>query len=107
MKHNFKLDDLVYTKNVGYPYNKIDDGGESWEGASCIVTKLEVNKDYIEVKSLFPIKTRNGFMDSCVFFPEQLIKENRPWLKKHLKDIIRLREKLVKISEDVLETINC
>ena len=101
MKKKFKVGDLVYTRNVGYPFNRTDDGGESWEGASCIVSKLNTgwNGTYIEVTPIFPIKTTSGTMDSCIFQPEQLVKETRPWLKKNLKRILNFRKEVTRTSE--------
>ena len=101
MKKKFKVGDLVYTRNVGYPFNRTDDGGESWEGASCIVSKLNTgwNGTYIEVTPIFPVKTANGIMESCIFQPEQLVKETRPWLKKNLKRIINFRKEVTRTSE--------
>ena len=102
MKKTFKVGELVYTRNVGYPYNRTDDGGESWEGASCIVSKLNTGWDgtYIEVTPIFPIKTIHGHvMESCVFQPEQLVKETRPWLKKNLKRIVNFRKEVTKTNE--------
>jgi hypothetical protein len=55
-KHTLNVGDLVYTKDVGYPFNRTDNGNESWEGVSCIViaTNTGWNNSYVEVEALFP-----------------------------------------------------
>lgn len=104
-----KIGDLVYLKDVGYPYTRTDDGGESFEGASGTVISLNAgySKDMVDVQFLFPIKTTggDGSMSSCLFFPSSVIKENRPWLKKHLKKVFTLREELLKLSEKIKEEL--
>ena len=99
-----KVGELVYLKNVGFPFDRTDDGGESWEGASCIVTELNSGfcKDMVTVKPLVPIKLGNGeTMKSCLFHPESVVKENRPWLKKHLKDIFTMKKALLDLSSTI------
>ena len=97
MNNTLKVGDLVYTKNVGYPFNRTDDGGDSWEGASCIVIELNTgaNKRMVNVEALIPIKIRpRDFMETCLFYPEQLVKEDRPWLAKHLNAILSFKTKV-------------
>ena len=106
MKKKFKVGDLVYLKNVGFPFNRTDDGHESWEGASCVVTEPVVNTQYVRVKPIFPIKCGNYSMDECVFHPENVIKENRPWLKKNLSKIVKSKNELLDISEKVQDLLN-
>jgi len=104
MKHNLKVGDLVYTKDVGYPFNRTDNGNESWEGVSCIVIATNVgrNGEYISVEALFPIR----HMKTCVFFPEQVIKEDRIWLKNNLKKIMSFKKKLVETIDFCNETLD-
>lgn len=102
-----KVGDLVYTKNVGYPFDRTDDGHESWEGVSCVVTAMNAgwSKDMIEVTALFPIKCGHGHtpMTSCLFHAHQVKPEDRPWLKKRLKDIMRLKNVLRKAALEAEE----
>ena len=95
-----KVGDLVYLKDVGFPFNKTDDG-ESWEGASCRVTNIQAGVDgrYIEVEPIIPIKTDRGIMTTCLFDSTQVRLEDRPWLRKRLRDILALREKLLEVAE--------
>ena len=95
-----KIGELVFLKNVGFPYNKVTRGQDTWEGVSGIITALNVghNKQYVEVTPLLPMKTEHGPMSSLVFWPDQVVRENRPWLKKHLKDILKLKRKLKQLA---------
>ena len=100
---------LVYLKNVGFPYNRTDDGHESFEGASAIIVGVNVgaNKKMIDVEFLYPMKTTHGTMDTCLFYPEQLREENRPWLKKNLKQILAFRQEVRRMGafcERMMET---
>jgi hypothetical protein len=107
-KTNLKAGDLVYLKDVGYPYNRTDDGGETWEGASGIVldTKAGYNKDMIDVEILLPVESRRGeFMKTCLFYTNVVKKENRPWLKKNLRKICDYRKKLIRLADEIQETI--
>jgi hypothetical protein len=108
MKHKLKVGELVFLKNVGYPYNRTDDGGESWEGASCIVTELNsgYDKDMVTVEPLIPIKIRpRETMTSCLFHSESVVKENRPWLKKNLTTLFKYKKELLKLAEIITQTI--
>lgn len=93
-----KVGDIVYLKNVGYPYDRTDSGHESWEGVSCTVTNTKAGSGgaYIEVAPFFPMRSGHGHppMKSCLFYPSQVQKEDRPWLKKHLEDILALKKSL-------------
>lgn len=96
-----RIGQLVYTKNVGFPYNRTDDGGESWEGVCCRVTKLKAgwHKDMVEVEAVIPVKTSHGrTMTSCLFWTENVKPEDRPWLRRHLKDILNLKKKLREVA---------
>jgi hypothetical protein len=96
-----KVGDLVYLKNVGFPYNRSDDGHESFEGASCVILSVNAGarKDMIDVRFLFPMRVDHGkMMNDCLFFPECVIKENRPWLKKHVRRIINFKKQIVKMK---------
>jgi hypothetical protein len=104
MAKKLRVGELVYLKNVGYPFDNTADGGESWEGASCIVTELNAgaNKQMVTVEPLIPIRIRGNnreFMKDCLFYPSQVIRENRPWLKKHLKSLIESKKELIALSE--------
>ena len=100
MSTKLKVGQLVYTKNVGYPFNRTDNGGETWEGTCCRVVGLKAGatKDMVDVEPLFPIKTPHGEMTRCLFWPEQVHPEDRPWLKRHLKDIMKLKAKLREVA---------
>ena len=91
-----RIGQCVYTKNVGFPFNRTDDGGESWEGACCRVIGLNAGacKNMVDVEPIIPIKTSTGLMSRCLFWPEQVVPEDRPWLVKHLKDILKLKKVL-------------
>ena len=98
-----KTGDLVYLKNVGFPYNRTDDGHESFEGASGTVTSVSAGarKDMVNVKFLIPIKCGHGHspMAECLFFPHCVVKETRPWLKKYLKQILAFRKQMQAVGE--------
>jgi hypothetical protein len=100
MEKKFKVGELVFLKNVGFPYNKATRGQDSWEGVSGIVTALNVghNKQYVEVTPILPMRTEHGTMQSAVFYPDSCIRENRPWLRKHLKDILKLKRKIKQLA---------
>jgi hypothetical protein len=102
---SYRIGELVYLKDVGYPFDRTDDGGESWEGASCVVTELNsgFTHDMITVELLFPIKCGpgRGIMTGCLFYPSQVVKENRPWLKKHLEQIFESKKKLLMVAREV------
>lgn len=99
-----KKGDLIYLKNVGFPFDQNGDKQESWEGASCVVlaTNAGHGGSYIQVKPLIPVKAGSiGPMTDGLFYPEQCIREDRPWLKKHLKDIVKLREQLNTLADTI------
>lgn len=105
-----RIGELVYLKSVGYPFNRTDDGHESWEGVSAVVTDTHAGatKDYIEVEPLFPVRCGSGHppMRSCLFHPHQVKREDRPWLRKHLRDIMKLKNALRKaalVAEEIDE----
>ncbi len=107
----FKVGEIVYLKGVGFPENRTDDGGETWEGVSGVVAPNPAQKgacgcSMIYVRAFCPLRTGRGkeTMDATFFFPEQVRREDRPWLKRHLKtiftaqeELVRLRDKLVKL----------
>ncbi len=95
-----KVGDLCYLKDVGFPYTRTDDGGESWEGASCVVRRLNagVRKDMVYVETLLPMRVsgrKDDQMPGAYFYPDNVRKENRPWLRAHIRQIIKLRAKLL------------
>lgn len=98
-KSTLKVGDLVYLKDVGFPYNQTDRCGETWEGASCIVIGLNsgFNQDMIDVEPIFPI----GDMNSCLFWAESIKKEDRPWLKNNLKIILKYKKKLMNLADEI------
>ena len=105
-----RIGELVYLRNVGYPFDRTDDGHESWEGASCTVTRLNTGAGnaYIEVRPLIPIRIRsNGeVMTHCLFRPDQIVRESRPWLRKHLRALIRVRDQLSSLRETIVEHLS-
>lgn len=100
-----KVGDLIYLKNVGFPFNRTDNGCESWEGASCVVisSKAGHGGGYIQVEPLIPVRCEDGHgvMSSCLFHPEQCIPEDRPWLRKHFKGILKLRNQLNTLADAI------
>lgn len=111
MKSKLKVGDLIYLKDVGFPYNgEGSDGYESMEGASAIVKELNAgyNGKYISVEFIIPIKNRQRSQPftSCLFHPESCVKENRPWLKKNLKQIIAVKNELRKTQEKIVDILN-
>lgn len=106
-----KVGDLVYLKNVGFPYHKPGKAEErySWEGASCLVTRLNAGYDgrYVEVAPLYPMVVPNGhIMETSVFHPEQCVHEDRPWLKHNAKRLAAMRELMIKTAYTVLAEVN-
>lgn len=106
-----KVGDLVYLKNVGFPYHQPGTVNErySWEGASCTVTRLKAGYDgrYVEVAPLYPMLVENGhIMETCIFHPEQCIPEDRPWLKNNAKRLAAMRELMIKTAHTVLAEVN-
>lgn len=96
-----KVGDIVYLKNVGFPYNRTDNGMDSWEGASCVVeaTNTGVKNAYISVRPILPLRADHGHkMSMALFSPEHVIREDRPWLKKHLKEVLALKRKLIEVA---------
>jgi hypothetical protein len=109
MKSKLKVGDLVYLKDVGYPYNRTDDGGESFEGASGTVIELNAgyNKDMVRVEFIFPIlcNGRGSKMSDCLFHTTTVKKENRPWLKKNLKKLVDMRKEMLKTQEKIADIL--
>lgn len=117
--HNFKAGEVVYLKNVGFPHNKTDNGHESWEGVSGTVvenpalSKQAPGATMVYVRAFHPLKIGRGdFMIGTFFFPEQVKRENRPWLKKHLKavfqsqkELMALRDKLTKLLPETPDVV--
>lgn len=104
VKTNLKAGDLIYLKDVGYPYNRTDDSGETWEGASGIILNVHAgyNRDMIEVETLLPVKTSQGdVMKTCLFHDKVVKKENRPWLKKHLSQILKFKQRLLYLVDEI------
>ncbi len=106
----FKVGEIVYLKGVGFPQNRTDDGHETWEGASGVVAPNPaqdgaIGQRMVYVRSFRPIKCGHGRTIEATFFhPYQVRREDRPWLKKHIKavfaaqaEMARLRDRLIKI----------
>ena len=100
MAKDFYFGQLVYLKNVGFPYDRTDEGHESFEGASAVVTGINVgaSKRMIEVKFVIPMKTPTGKMITCLFHPESVKPENRPWLKKNLVKVLAFQKEVEKMA---------
>ena len=91
-----KIGDLVYLRNVGFPFDGRGTGGwESIEGMSCVVVKLKSgsNKEYIELQPLLPVTSTIQSLDPAnVLFPaSNVVLEDRPWLKNHIKNLLGVR----------------
>lgn len=53
----------------------------------------------VEVEAMIPVKTSHGrTMTTCLFWPDKVKPEDRPWLKRHLKDILKLKKKLREVA---------
>lgn len=93
-----KVGDICYIKDVGFPFDREGDHEDSWEGASVVVLELGYGhyNDLIRVGTLLPMRAgrRHPPMRSCAFSADVVRKENRPWLRKHIRQIIKLRDKL-------------
>lgn len=110
-----KVGTLVYLRNVGFPFDRTDDGHESWEGASCEVVKGSAQPGSVAhamkmicVRPLLPIKAgydRAGPEDAH-FDPEQVVRETRPWLRKHLKALLRVRKSLLTLRETIVDHLS-
>lgn len=104
MSAKLKVGDYVYLKNVGFPYDRTDDGHESWEGASCQVMELNAgyNGDYVRVRALYPILCGRGqSMQDCVFNPQCCIPEDRPWLLANLQRINNAQNRLLEMAAEI------
>lgn len=107
-----RIGELVYLRNVGFPFDRTDDGHESWEGASCEVVQGEAqpgsvahSMSMICVRPLLPIKSDRGRVgpEDAHFHPESVVRETRPWLRKHLKGLLRVRKQLLTLRETMIE----
>ncbi len=90
----FRKGELVYV-TPGAPYH-------GWDGMSATV--LEINagdrKQYIRIKTIVPMPDGiGGTMSDALFLPDDVHRENRPWLRKYLKNIVKLREKLKEVAK--------
>ena len=60
----------------------------------------------LRLRLFFPIRMSTGdYMKTCVFYPEQVIKEDRIWLKNNLKKIMSFRKKLVETIDFCNKTL--
>lgn len=110
IKNKLKVGDLVYLKDVGFPFNgEGTDGYDSMEGASATVIAINsgYSKDLVNVEFIFPFKSksRTETMDTCHFHPTSVCKENRPWLKKNLTKIVAAKSELIKTQEKIVEIL--
>ena len=96
-KLKFKKGDLVYLKNVGFPFHKPEEPENSLEGASCTV--IGYVNGYVSVKPLI----LTGNIIDYLFDESNIVKEDRPWLKRHLDSIIKIRGQLVEFA-NLVET---
>jgi len=94
-KLKFKKGDLVYLKNVGFPFDKPEEPRENFEGASCTV--LGYINGYVNVKPLI----LTGSKEDWLFDESNIEKENRPWLKHHLKALLKARKQLIEFANMV------
>ncbi len=107
-----KIGEIVYLKGVGFPENNTADGGESWEGVSGVVAENPAQKGapgerMIYVRAFRPVLTRRGGerMEATFFFPEQVHREYRPWLRKHLKTVFSAQSKLRKLRDQLIDLL--
>ena len=93
MEKKLKVGDLVYV-TPGFPFN-------DWNGLSATILELNAGYGgkYVRVQPIIPMPSVNGKMNWALFHSEDIHRENRLWLKKHLKDILKLRSKLKEIAE--------
>ena len=97
-----KSGDIVYLKDVGFPFDRAEPGHDSWEGASCVVLETETGDGnrYVSVAPLFPMRVDHGhIMTECIFSPECVVLEDRPWLKNNLKNLLKLKKKLFETAQ--------
>lgn len=107
-----RIGEIVYLKNVGFPFNRTDDGHESWEGVSGVVAPSPAQpgspaaqSKMVYVRAFRPIKTGHGreTMDACHFhYPEQVRRENRPWLRRNLKAVFAAQAELRKLRDKLM-----
>lgn len=108
-KRQFKVGDLVVLHNPGYPYTRSDDGGDDWTGASAVVSAINAgaSRDMIEVELLLPIRVGPGkqTMNGSLFFPTSMRLEDRPWLKRHIKQLFKCRKELIQLARTISEEL--
>lgn len=94
MTRKLKEGDLVWLNDPGMPY-------EDWNGASCVVVAVDtgVKNQYVEVRPVVP----DANCPSALLHPETVILETRPWLKKNLKQFLKLRTRLLSTARDIVE----
>ena len=112
MPKKLKVGELIYLKNVGFPYDGNGTGGyDSMEGSSAIVKNLNAGANHrmVEVEFLLPIKSKERghppFV-TCLFHPESCIVENRPWLRKYLKALIESKQTLIRLAKHIQDELN-
>jgi hypothetical protein len=94
-QQRFKEGQLVYLDDPGSPY-------DDWNGASCTVVNPGAGSDgrYVEVRLVIPRKGNNQ-VSSALFHPETVKPENRPWLRKNLREFVAMRDDLLQSAERI------
>lgn len=107
-ERKFKVGEIVYLKGVGFPHNRTDDGHETWEGASGVVApnpamKGATGRSMVYVRAFRPIKVaHDSTMDATFFHPEQVRREDRPWLRKHLRSVFHAQAEMAKLRDKLI-----
>ena len=114
MKKNcgFKIGEIVFIKGAGFPENRTDNGHESWEGVSGVVApnpaqKGALGERMVYVRAFKPMRCRfdGGTMDATFFHHDQVKRENRPWLRKNLREIFKARENLERLRDELISLL--
>lgn len=89
-----KAGDLVVICDPGSPYN-------NWNGASCVVVNPRAGhlNRYVTVR---PVLELGGVEGTHLFHPDDIKLETRPWLKKHLKQLFKMRMDLLRTAEKIV-----
>jgi hypothetical protein len=80
--------------NPGFPYDE-------WNGASCVVENSRAGQGgrYVQVRLVIP----RADISAALFHPETVKPENRPWLKKNLREFLSMRKDLLEAAERIHE----
>lgn len=95
-KIKFREGEIVWIDDPGVPY-------QDWNGASCIVENPKAGDRgrYVAVRLAIPFPPSGSF--TALFHSDDVKRETRPWLKKHLRKFITLRDGLLKTAERINE----